>query len=113
MAKGLTYAQKVKAAREAELQIGVDTGFQKAADFFGMALYEEGYGEQRQERIARRVMQLDDELGEAWTNSKEADYKQEQVDRILKKAYGKNFSPFAERNPYIAKFDYKAGGTRK
>ena len=110
MGKGLNYAQKLQIARDTELKIGVDAGFQKAADFFGIALYEEGFGEQRLERIARRVMQLDDEFGEAWSNSKEADYKQEQIDRVLKKAYGKNFTPFAERNPYIAKFDYKAGG---
>lgn len=110
MAKGLTYAQKIQAARDTELKIGVDAGFQKAADFFGIALYEEGFGAQRLERIALRVMQLDDEYGEAWTKSVEADYKQEQIDRVLKKAYGKNFTPFAERNPYIAKYNYKAGG---
>ena len=100
-------------ARHTELKIGVLTGFQKACYFWGISLYEEGFGEVRLERLARRVMQLDDELGDAWTKSEEADYMQEQVDRILKKAYGKNFSPFAERNPYIAKFDYKSGGTRK
>lgn len=110
MGNGLTYAQKLKIARETELKIGVDTGFQKAADFFGIALYEEGFGEQRLERIARRVMELDDEYGDAWTKSTESDYKQEQIDRVLKKAYGKNFTPFYERNPYIAKFNYKTGG---
>lgn len=113
MGKGLNYAQKRQIARDTELKIGVLTGFQKACDFWGISLYEEEFGEVRLERLARRVMQLDDELGDAWTKSEEADYMQEQVDRILKKAYGKNFSPFAERNPYIAKFDYKSGGTRK
>ena len=86
MGKGLNYAQKRQIARDTELKIGVLTGFQKACDFWGISLYEEGFGEVRLERLARRVMQLDD---------------------------GKNFSPFAERNPYIAKFDYKSGGTRK
>ncbi len=113
MGKGLNYAQKLQIARDTELKIGVLTGFQKACDFFGIALYEEGFGEVRLERLARRVMKLDDELGDAWTKSEEADYKQEQIDRVLKKAYGKNFTPFAERNPYIAKFNYKSGGTRK
>ena len=49
MGNGLTYAQKLAIARQTELTIGVDTGFQKAADFFSIALYEEGFGEQRQE----------------------------------------------------------------
>lgn len=34
MGNGLTYAQKLAIARQTELTIGVDTGFQKAADFF-------------------------------------------------------------------------------
>lgn len=50
MGNGLTYAQKLAIARQTELTIGVDTGFQKAADFFSIALYEEGFGEQRQEK---------------------------------------------------------------
>ena len=67
MANGLTYAQRLQIARDTELQIGVDTGFQKAADFFGIALYEEGFGEKSLEKIARRVMELDEEYGDAWT----------------------------------------------
>lgn len=112
MGNGLTYAQKLAIARQTELTIGVDTGFQKAADFFSIALYKEGFGEQRQEKIARRVMELDQEYGDAWTGRVEADYKQEQIDRILKKAYGKNFTPFSERNPYIKKFNYAGKGKR-
>lgn len=112
MGNGLTYAQKLAIARQTELTIGVDTGFQKAEDFFSIALYEEGFGEQRQEKIARRVMELDQEYGDAWTGRVEADYKQEQIDRILKKAYGKNFTPFLERNPYIKKFNYAGKGKR-
>ena len=50
MANGLTYAQRLQIARDTELQIGVDTGFQKAADFFDIALYEEGFGEKRLEK---------------------------------------------------------------
>lgn len=50
MGKGLTYAQKLAIARQTELTIGVDIGFQKAADFFAIALYEEGFGPQRQEK---------------------------------------------------------------
>ena len=112
MANGLTYAQRLQIARDTELQIGVDTGFQKAADFFGIALYEEGFGEKRLEKIARRVMELDEEYGDAWTGRSEADYKQEQIDRVLKKAYGKNFTPFFDRNPYIKKFNYAGKGKR-
>lgn len=91
MGKGLNYAQKRQIARDTELKIGVLTGFQKACDFWGISLYEEGFGEVRLERLARRVMQLDDELGDAWTKSEEADYMQEQVDRILKKHTEKTF----------------------
>lgn len=112
MGNGLTYAQKLAIARQTELTIGMDTGFQKAADFFGIALSEEGFGEKRLEKIARRVMELDQEYGDAWTGCVEADYKQEQIDRILKKAYGKNFTPFFERNPYIKKFNYAGKGKR-
>lgn len=77
-----------------------------------IALYEEGFGEKRLEKIARRVMELDEEYGDAWTGRAEADYKQEQIDRVLKKAYGKNFTPFFDRNPYIKKFNYAGKGKR-
>lgn len=112
MGNGLTYAQKQVIARQTALTIGMDTGFQKAADFFGIALYEEGFGEKRLEKIARRVMELDQEYGDAWTDCDDADYKQEQIDRVLKKAYGKNFESFFERHPYIKKFNYNGKGKR-
>lgn len=110
MGKGLTYAQKLAIARQTELTIGVDIGFQKAADFFAIALYEEGFGPQRQEKIVCRVMELDSEYGDAWTDGNEADYKQEQIDRILKKAFGEKFESFFERNPYIKKANYAGKG---
>lgn len=112
MGNGPNYMQRLVAATQAGFTTGCSVGFQKSADLFGVALYEEGFGEARLERIALRVRELEHEYGDAWNDAVEADYQQEQIDRVLKKAYGKNFVPFETRNPDIKKITYGKKGKR-
>lgn len=71
---------------------------------------KKGSARSGRKKIVCRVMELDSEYGDAWTDGNEADYKQEQIDRILKKAFGEKFESFFERNPYIKKANYAGKG---
>ena len=43
----------------------------------------------------------------------EADWFQERLDAILRRACGAHFVPFRERNPHIKEFNYKKVSTRR
>lgn len=109
----MNYAQRQAAARQAYLDIGMEVGAQKMADFFAIALNDQEVlgksvlGEKRLQLVLKRVHDLDVEFGEAFTVQPEADYLQEKLDRILKQIYQKSdFVPFSERYPAIKKSKY-------
>ena len=108
----MKYMDKLEAVSRASLEIGVEAGMQKAADLFCAALALEGYGEERLLRITSRALELDQEFDGAYGCGEEADWLQERLDAILRKACGEHFTPFRERNKHIREFNYKKVSTR-
>lgn len=114
----MKYAEKLTMAREMHLNAGMRVGMQRMADLVAIALNDPAVmgkgvlGAGRLKNVFERVKELDDLFSEAFTTNTEADYKQEQLDRILKRIYGeKDFCGFAERYPNIRQVGY--GGKRK
>ena len=110
----MNYAQRQAASRQAYLDIGVEVGMQKMADFFAIALNDPSVlgksvlGRKRLEPVLLRVHDLCDEFAEAFTVADEADYMQDKLDRLLRQIYGdSDFVPFEERYPAIKQRKYK------
>ena len=110
----MNYAQKQAAARQAYLDIGMEVGMQKMADFFAIALNDPAVlgksvlGKKRLMPVLQRVHDLIDEFSVAFTVQDDADYMQEKLDRILRQIYGDSeFVPFEERYPSIKQRKYK------
>ena len=104
---GKGYAQRMFMERAKFLDIGVEAGFQKAADLFMSALVTEfGFGETKVMRLKETVERLDKEYGKAWLNETESGWAQEQIDAVLKHVSGDQFVPFRQRNQYIQQFNY-------
>ena len=104
----MNYAQKQATARQAYLEIGMEVGMQKMADFFAIALNDPKVlgksvlGRKRLEPVLLRVHDLCDEFAPAFTVQDEADYMQDKLDRLLRQIYGdEEFVPFEERYPAI------------
>lgn len=109
----MKYVDQLNAVGRAAMEIGVEAGMQKISDMFLAALALEGYGEDRLVRLAQRVSELDTEFDGAYGCGPEADWLQERLDAILRKACGAHFVPFRERNPHIREFNYKVSPRRK
>ena len=109
----MRYVDQMEALSRASLEIGVDAGMQKAADLLQAALALEGFGPDRLARIVQRASELGAEFDGAYGCGPEADWLQERLDAILRKACGENFQPFRERNPHIKEFNYKKVSTRR
>lgn len=109
----MKYVDQLDAVGRAAMEIGVEAGMQKISDMFIAALALEGYGEDRLVRLAQRVSELDAEFDGAYGCGPEADWLQERLDAILRKACGSHFVPFRERNPHIREFNYKKVSTRR
>ena len=110
----MNYAQRQAASRQAYLDIGVEVGMQKMADFFAIALNDPAVlrksvlGKKRLMPVLQRVHDLIDEFSEAFTVADEADYMQDKLDRLLRQIYGdSDFVPFEERYPAIKQRKYK------
>lgn len=104
----MNYAQRQAASRQAYLDIGVEVGMQKMADFFAIALNDPSVlgksvlGKKRLMPVLQRVHELIEEFTPAFTVQDDADYMQDKLDRLLQQIYGDSeFVPFEERYPAI------------
>ena len=84
----MKYIDQLDAVGRAAMEIGVEAGMQKVSDMFLAALAQEGFGEERLYRLACRVSELDTEFDGAYGCGPEADWLQERLDAILRKACG-------------------------
>lgn len=106
------YLKQREALNRALWSAGVETGFQKAVDMFSIALNDpvtmgkDTFGKQRLMNLLNAVAELDYYFTKAYTEDKEADYLQEQMDSALSKIFDEKFSKFSERYPYITQPDY-------
>lgn len=117
MAKKSAYKEKMDAINQKMLEVGMDTGFQKAWDLLQIALRDpkvmgkDTFGKERIKKIFWAMKDLERELGKAWSPTKynDADVCQRDLDALLGEIWGKELCPFHERYPYIKKPDYSKG----
>ena len=109
---GMNYAQRMQVQNQAIFEAGQDVGFQKAVDYFSCSLHDpeimgkDTMGADRLNKVIAGVIKRDKEYSEAFTQRKEADVKQEHLDRELREIYHDTTIPFAQRYPMIKEINY-------
>ena len=112
--------QRQEMVNQKMLEVGMDTGFQKAWDLLQIALRDpkvmgkDTFGKERIKKIFLAMKDLERELGKAWspTQYNDADVKQRDLDALLGEIWGDELCPFHERYPNIKQPDYPKGNKR-
>lgn len=112
-----TYAQRMQRERQELLQVGIDFGTQRMADYMAIALNDPrvmgkaALGRERLTRVFEAVHELEAVLNAAFYENPEQDYWQEVLDRRLTEIFGKeNLCPFGERYPFLKEIRYGRRG---
>lgn len=107
------YLKKQDALIMAGFRAGMDTGVQRTADFFAIALNspevmgKDTLGYARIKKIYARAMELQKEFAPAFQKGPEQDYYQELLDRRLKQIFPpEDYVPFSDRYENITKPKY-------
>lgn len=109
------FLDRQKKRDQAHFSAGEEMGIQKMWDVVQQALRRPNvvgtkrWGRKKLARLYNECSFLMDYWHEAFTMSKEADYKQEEQDRVLGEIWGKDLVPHKERYPYCKEFNYKKG----
>lgn len=113
MKKGGTYLQRLQSQRQSYLDIGIDFGTQRTADYMAIVLNDpkvmgkSALGRERIVKIYEAMHELEKTLNAAFYANAEQDYWQEVLDRCLAEIFGKeNLCPFAERYPFLKEVRY-------
>lgn len=103
------YVQRRDALIRVAAEAGEMVGRQKMADLMALALNDPAVmgkdvlGPERIKRVYARLHELEAELAQAWRKGDEQDYAQARLDRELRRIFGSDFVPFAERYPDVKK----------
>ena len=114
MAKG-DYLDRQRKAQQTYLDIGEEMGMQKMWDYVQIALRDPDVmgkdilGKARLQKVYKKLGELADHYETAFTDDKEADNRQEELDGVLREAWGDELHTFFERYPYIRKQDLSKG----
>lgn len=106
------YLAKQMAVKQALIDAGMASGKQQIVDYLTVALrdpdvvLDDAWGRERIDRLFAKLEALDKEFADAYTPSREADYLQEKLDRLLREVYGDELVPFAVRQPDIKQVGY-------
>ena len=106
------YLEKKLAVQQALIDAGVQCGKQQIVDYLTIAMrdpdvvLDDAWGRERIDRLFAKLEALDKEFADAYTSSKEADYLQEKLDRLLREVYGDDLVPFEKRQPDIKQVGY-------
>lgn len=91
---------------------GMMFGCQLANDFHQMTLHDRSVmgsrtlGKDALLKVAQNVSLLDDHFCNAFSDSVDADYLQEEMDGVLREIFGDELIPFAERYPIVKQYGY-------
>ena len=103
------YTQRREAWITAGIDAGIDIGTQRMADLMALALNDPAVmgkdvlGPERIKRVYVKIHELEAKLAQAWRKGDEQDYAQAKLDRELRRIFGGEFVPFAERYPNVRK----------
>lgn len=111
------FLQRQQEAKQAALDVGMDTGFQKCWDILQIVLHDpnvmgkDTFGKGRIKKIYWAMVELEKEIGRAWlpTLSNDADVCQRNLDALLGEIWGDELCPFKDRYPYVKRPDYSKG----
>lgn len=107
-----TYQDRRNAANQALLDAGEQIGIQKMWDYFQIALRDpevmgkDVFGRKRLEKLYKRTSELADYFHHAFTDDKEADHRQEELDGALRDIWEGDLFTFYERYPQLKKANY-------
>lgn len=105
------YLEKRDAARQKCFEIGCDITAQQFFDYMCIVLNDPAimgkdvFGAKRLLKIHEAMKALDKEYSEAWVNSQDSDYYQEQIDGRLRRIFGE-IDPFNVRYPFSKRWNY-------
>lgn len=107
------YIKRQQAVQQGFLDAGEQMGMQKMWDYLQIAVRcpdvmgNDILGRKRIEKIFAKCKELADHYHEAFTDGVEADYRQEELDGVLREIWGDDLNTFYERYPQLKKVDYK------
>lgn len=112
MRKQSNIMKQKKLKEQIILDIGFNSGVQWMVDMLQCVLHDkringDAFGEERITRVLAGVHERDRLYHEALSEGKEADVKQDQLDRELRDIYGDRLVPFSERHSYMKQTSYK------
>lgn len=106
------FLEKQKQRDRKFFEAGMMFGAQLANDFYQVTLHDKNVmgsrvlGRIQLEKIAANCAMLDDHFSDAFSDSVEADYLQEELDGVLREIFGDDLIPFRERYPTVKQFGY-------
>ena len=112
---GNGYLEKRQAMHQGLLDTGEQIGMQKMWDYIQLTLRDpevmkkDTFGKERLDRIYQQLKVLVDRYHICFTDDKEADYYQEELDAQLRKGCNE-FYPFYERYPQLKQLGYSKSG---
>lgn len=105
------YLQRRQAMNQGLLDVGEQLGMQKMWDYIQVTLRDpdvmgkDTFGKKRLNKIYKHLIFLADRYQTCFTDDKEADYYQEELDAQIRKGCDE-FYPFYERYPQLKKIKY-------
>lgn len=111
MAKG-NYQQRLKEERQGFLDVGIDFGTQRTADYLSIVLNDpeimgkSALGASRLHKVFDAVHELEKTFNAAFYANPEQDYWQEMLDRRLSEIFGTETVPFRKRYPWLKEVKY-------
>ena len=106
------YLKRQQAERQACLDIGEEMGMQKMWDYMQIALRDpeimgkDVFGRKRLEKLFYKSKELAEYFHTAFTDDKEADLVQRDMDASLREIWGDDLNTFYERYPELKQLGY-------
>ena len=101
---------RLEEIKQEHFDIGSEFGTQTTWDALQLAIRDvepKRWGKKKMARLYERTKYYKNYFHEAFTNSPEADVKQEEQDAMLRVIWGDEAQPHRERYPYQKQFSYK------
>ena len=107
------YQKRREARDQAWLDVGEEMGIQKMADYVAIALHDPDvmgknvYSRARIEKFFGKLSELAEKHKKAFTDDKEVELYQRNLDAELREIYGDDLQTFFVRYPYVKEQSYK------
>ena len=109
------YLASQEADRQRFFDVGEEMGIQKAWDYMQLVLIDPEVmsthvlTKERLQKVYKKMAELADHYKTAFSDHKEADYYQTELDGCLREIWGEELCEFPDRYPYIKMHKYNKG----